>query len=64
MFRWLTEPILKALNYVPELLLGRDDPRFDVVRWWFVFVVVVILVLVGMMVRRAFRAGRSPANPR
>jgi len=64
MFRWLTDPILKAFNYVPELILARDDPHFDVVRWWFVFVLVVVLVLVGMRVLRAFRAGRSSAKPR
>jgi hypothetical protein len=53
--RWLADQILKVLNYVPELLLSKNDPHFDVLRWWLLFVVVAVLVCVGVMVRRAFR---------
>jgi hypothetical protein len=55
--QWLADQILKVLNYVPELLLGKDDPRFDFLRWWLLFVVVAALVYLAVMVRRAFRPG-------
>ena len=53
--RWLADQILKLFNYVPELFLSKDDPHFDVFRWWLLFVVVAVLVYIGVMVWRAFR---------
>ena len=41
--RWLSDQILKILNFVPELI---NDPRFDVLRWWFLFVVIVVSLLI------------------
>jgi hypothetical protein len=46
------DQILKILNAVPELW---DDPRFDVLRWWLLFVLVAVLLFVVGMVRRAYR---------
>jgi len=55
MLGWLSDRILKVINYVPELFLAEDDPHFDVLRWWFVFVVAVCLLFVIIRVRRALR---------
>jgi hypothetical protein len=59
---WIADQILKIFNYVPELFLARDDPHFDVLRWWLVFVLAVILILIVQMVRKALRTDRNPPS--
>ena len=48
--------ILDILNFVPELFLAKDDPRFDTFRWWIAVVFVAVLVLIF---RRAWKAYRT-----
>jgi hypothetical protein len=55
MLGWLADELLKAFNFVPELFLDKGDPHFDVLRWWLLFVAVVVLVILGVFVRRAFQ---------
>ncbi len=55
MLRRLADELLKAFNLVPEWFLDKGDPHFDVLRWWLLFMAVVVLVILGVFVRRAFR---------
>jgi hypothetical protein len=55
----LADQILRVLNFVPELFLARGDPRFDVYRWWFVLVLILVFLVIIGMARRAFRHRRS-----
>lgn len=62
MLRWLTDQILKIFNYVPDLILGEGDPRFDFLRWWLFFILVVtILFIVGAAVR-SLRTAKPPTD--
>jgi hypothetical protein len=55
MLRWIADQIVHILNYVPELFLDKDDPHFDILRWWLAIVVVVVLVLIFGRMWRALR---------
>jgi hypothetical protein len=55
MLHWIADQILDILNYVPELFLAKDDPRFDTLRWWIAVVFVIVLVLIFRRVWKAFR---------
>jgi len=59
MLERLADQVLKILNYVPELFLPPGDPRFDFLRWWLIFVVIVAVVLIIRRTLRAFRSGRK-----
>ena len=62
MIRWMADQILLLFNYVPELILPKDDPRFDFIRWWLGFVLVVLgLFIIGMVVR-AILPTKPPNN--
>ena len=56
MLHRIADQVLNILNYVPELFLDKDDPHFDIIRWWLAFVFVVVLVLIFRMARKAFRS--------
>jgi hypothetical protein len=43
LMRWLSDQILKILNFVPALI---KEPRFDVLRWWFLFVLIVVSLFI------------------
>jgi hypothetical protein len=43
-FRWLIN--LRAFN-CRSWCWTENDPRFDFLRWWLVFILVVVLVLIG-----------------
>jgi hypothetical protein len=60
MLELLVDKILEIFNSVPELFLARGDPHFDVLRWWFLFVLISVSLLIIGMARRAFRSDRSP----
>jgi len=51
----IAERILAILNYVPELFVAKDDPRFDFIRWRFAFIIIVLVVYAIAMLRKAFR---------
>jgi len=52
---WIADKIVHILNYVPELFLAENDPRFDTLRWWIAVVFVVVLVLIFRRAWKAFR---------
>jgi len=57
MLPWLSDQILKIFNYLPERFLAKSDPRFDLLRWWCLFVLIVIAAVIIGMVRGALRKG-------
>jgi hypothetical protein len=62
MIDWILERILIILNYMPELFVAEGDPRFDVIRWWLGFVLIVLIVSAIVMLRPVFSAIATRAN--
>jgi hypothetical protein len=62
MLQWLADQILKISNYVPELILGEGDPRFDFLRWWLLFVLIATLLFIVSVARRALRKTKPPTS--
>jgi hypothetical protein len=58
---WLRDKALQILNYIPELFLKPDDPLFDIVRWWLVFVLAIVAACIVVLAWRAFRRGLPPS---
>ena len=62
MLKWLADQILNIFNYVPELILGEGDPRFDFLRWWLLFVLIATIVFIISVASRALRNTTPPTN--
>jgi len=60
--RWLVDQVLAIFNYVPELILDKGDSRFDFLRWWYAFVLLVIVGVIVRMAIKGFRQNRPPSN--
>ena len=54
MIDWISERILIMLNYIPEFFVAEGDPRFDVIRWWLGFIVIVLVVSAIVVLRPIF----------
>jgi hypothetical protein len=55
----MADQVLKILNCVPELFLPAGDPRFDFLRWWFIFVVIVVIILIVRLALKSLRGSRN-----
>jgi len=64
MIRWMVDQILLVFNFVPELIMPKDDPRFDFLRWWLGFVLIVLCLIIIGMVSSAIRPTKPPNNSR
>jgi hypothetical protein len=49
----IADQLWKLLNSVPKVFLPAGDPRFNFLRWWLVFVVLVVILLIVRMIYRA-----------